>query len=212
MEKVAYELTEVIESMKDVSCICDDNIRSNYRTIPMRRGGLMHPTPGRFCVAFPMDSVHGNGVRICYRVWKEIIPEREHVISNVVMGNGKLLVAYTEDVMSHLYVYTLSGDKLYEVELPGIGSVNAISAQKDEPEVFYSFTSFTYPQTTFRLDTEKNQSTKYFAPETGFDSDNYESIQVFYQSKDGTRIPMTLTYKKGIKLDGNNPTLLYGSE
>lgn len=142
--------------------------------------------------------------------WKEIIPEREHVISNVVMGNGKLLVAYTEDVMSHLYVYTLSGDKLYEVELPGIGSVNAISAQKDEPEVFYSFTSFTYPQTTFRLDTEKNQSTKYFAPETGFDSDNYESIQVFYQSKDGTRIPMTLTYKKGIKLDGNNPTLLYG--
>lgn len=75
MEKDAYELTEVIESMKDVSCIFDDNICSNYKTIPEgKRGNLTYST-GRFCVAFPMDSVHGNGVRICYRVWKEIIPD-----------------------------------------------------------------------------------------------------------------------------------------
>lgn len=83
------------------------------------------------------------------------------------------------------------------MELPGIGSVNNISAEKDEPEVFYSFTSFTYPETIFRLDTNKNQSTLYFAPETDFNSANYESKQVFYQSKDGTQIPMTVTYKKG---------------
>lgn len=82
------------------------------------------------------------------------------------------------------------------MELPRIGSVNNISAEKDEPEVFYSFTSFTYPETIFRLDTNKNQSTLYFAPETDFKSANYESKQVFYQSKDGTQIPMTVTYKK----------------
>lgn len=144
------------------------------------------------------------------KAWQEIIPECNHVISNIVMGNGQLLVTYTEDVMSHLYVYTTDGKKQYEVELPRIGSVNNISAEKDEPEVFYSFTSFTYPETIFRLDTNKNQSTLYFAPETDFNSANYESKQVFYQSKDGTQIPMTVTYKKGIKLDGNNPTLLYG--
>ena len=75
MEKLSYDLTEVEESMKDTSCILDSTISRTHRTIPERRGRLLHPTPGRFCIAFPMDPVDGRGSRICYRVWKEIIPD-----------------------------------------------------------------------------------------------------------------------------------------
>lgn len=142
--------------------------------------------------------------------WKEIVPECKSVLSDVTAANGKLLLTYITDVMSRLYCYSTGGEKLYEVELPGAGSIQGVSADKDEPEVFYSFTSFIYPQTIYRLDTESNSSEIYYMPETGFVPTDYESRQVFYTSKDGTRVPMTITYKKGMTLDGNNPTLLYG--
>lgn len=142
--------------------------------------------------------------------WKEIIAEQESVLADVAIANGKILAAYTIDVLSHLYCYDMNGTRLYEVELPAQGTLQGISADKKEAEVFYTFTSFTYPQTVYRFDVEKNTSEKYYAPEVDFNPEDYESKQLFFTSKDGTRIPMTVTYRKGLELNGQNPTLLYG--
>ncbi len=142
--------------------------------------------------------------------WKEVVPEIESVLSDVTPANGKLLLTYITDVMSRLYCYSTAGERLYEVELPAQGSIQGVSGDMDEPEAFYSFTSYIYPQTIYRLDTESKRSEVHYMPKTGFEPTEYESKQVFYASKDSTMIPMTITYKKGLKLDGNNPTLLYG--
>ena len=142
--------------------------------------------------------------------WKEIIPEQSYVLSDATLAGGKILVAYNIDVMGHLYCYSMNGEQLYEVALPGQGSLQGISADKKENEAFYTYTSFTYPRTVYRLDVEKNVSVKYYAPEIDFNSDDYESYQLFFASKDGTKVPMTVTHRKGLAKDGKNPTLLYG--
>lgn len=142
--------------------------------------------------------------------WKEIIPEQENVLANVTLANGKILATYNVDVMSHLYCYTMDGDRICEIELPGNGTLQGVSASPKDKEIFYTFTSFTYPQTTYALDLENNKSELYYAPKIDFDPTEYESEQLFFTSKDGTRVPMTITYRKGLELDGNNPTLLYG--
>ena len=142
--------------------------------------------------------------------WKEIIAEQPHVLSNVVMANGNILASYDIDVMSHLYCYNMKGERLYEVELPGQGSLQGISAENDESEAFYTYTSFIMPRTVYRLDVANNVSEKYYAPNVDFNSDEYESYQVFFASKDGTRVPMTITHRKGLEKNGLNPTFLYG--
>lgn len=142
--------------------------------------------------------------------WKEIIPEQANVLNSAAVANGKILAAYDVDVMSHLYCYNMKGEQLYEVQLPEKGAIVGISADKDEAEAFYTFTSYTYPRTVYRLDVEKNTSEKYYAPTIDFNPEEYESTQIFFESKDGTKVPMTVTHRKGIKLDGQNPTLLYG--
>ncbi len=142
--------------------------------------------------------------------WKEIIPEQENVLSDVKLANGKILASYTIDVMSHLYCYSMDGVQLYEVELPGNGTLQGISGSPKEKEVFYTYTSFTYPQTVYTFDTESRESELYYTPQVDFDPEQYVSEQLFFTSKDGTRIPMTVTHRKGMELDGKNPTLLYG--
>ena len=142
--------------------------------------------------------------------WQEIVPEQAGVLSDAALAGGKILVAYDIDVMSHLYCYNMQGEQLYEVALPGNGSVQGISANEKETEAFYTFTSFTYPRTVYRFDVEKNESEKYYAPAIDFDPEEYVSNQIFFESKDGTKVPMTVTHRKGIELNGQNPTLLYG--
>lgn len=142
--------------------------------------------------------------------WKEILPEQENVLADVTVAGGKILAAYNIDVLSHLYCYTIDGEKLYEVALPAQGTLQGISAKKKENEAFYTFTSFTYPKTIYRLNVEDNTSELYYASEVDFNPADYESEQIFFTSKDGTKVPMTVTHRKGIELDGNNPTLLYG--
>ncbi len=142
--------------------------------------------------------------------WKEILPEQENVLADVTVAGGKILAAYNIDVLSHLYCYTIDGEKLYEVALPAQGTLQGISAKKKENEAFYTFTSFTYPKTIYRLNVEDNTSELYYASEVDFNPADYESEQIFFTSKDGTKVPMTVTHCKGIELDGNNPTLLYG--
>ncbi|MDR0749005.1 MAG: prolyl oligopeptidase family serine peptidase [Tannerellaceae bacterium] len=141
--------------------------------------------------------------------WKELIPESESVLAAASIIGGKLILTYEKDASHHAYVYTLDGKQEHEVKLPTLGSVY-FSGDKDDKETFYSFSSFTFPATIYTYDPDKNESGVYLAPKVAFNPDEYTTEQVFYPSKDGTQIPMFLTYRKGLQKDGSNPVLLYG--
>ncbi len=143
--------------------------------------------------------------------WKELVAEQE----GVLVGTGELssdrfIFTYEKDAVNHAYIYRRDGTQVREIELPGLGSA-AFSSCRDTPEVFYSFASFTSPSTIYSYDADSGLSTELSAPElAGFNPDDYETSQVFYPSADGTMIPMFITHRKGIELNGKNPTLLYG--
>ena len=141
--------------------------------------------------------------------WKELIPESESVLANVQAAGGKLILTYEKDASHHAFVYTPEGQAEHEISLPTSGSVS-FSANKDDKETFYTFTSFTYPATIFRYDLHANTSELYLAPKVAFNPAEYTTEQVFYPSKDGTKVPMFLTYKKGLQKNGAHPVLLYG--
>ncbi|MDR1562509.1 MAG: prolyl oligopeptidase family serine peptidase [Dysgonamonadaceae bacterium] len=141
--------------------------------------------------------------------WQELVPEAESVLSDAAIIGGKLILTYEQDAASHAYVYTTGGQLLHEITLPAPGSVG-FSGEKDDPETFYVFTSYTYPPTIFKYDLDANLSTPYLIPKVKFNPEEYTTQQIFCRSKDGTAIPIFLTHKKNIKRDGNNPTLLYG--
>ena len=141
--------------------------------------------------------------------WQELIAEQQNTLSDISVINRQMILTYKQDASDHAYVYGLDGRLRHEVKLPSVGSVG-FTGDKKEPECFYTFTSFTQPGTVYRYDMDRNESTLYSAPKVKFKQDDYVSEQVFFQSKDGTRIPMFLTYKKGLKLDGKNPVYLYG--
>jgi len=142
--------------------------------------------------------------------WSPLIPEKKDVLENAAMVDGKLITTYMKDASHHVYIYNLNGILRNEVTLPSVGSVGGFAGKKTDKEVFYTFTSFTYPQAIYRYDLESNTSTLFRRSEVKFNPDEYESKQIFYSSKDGTKIPMFIVHKKGIKLDGMNPTMLYG--
>jgi prolyl oligopeptidase len=141
--------------------------------------------------------------------WKEIVPQLTETLKNVKMADGKLLLEYLKDAHSAARLVTVEGKPLGEVTLPGLGTATWSSPRLLDKEVFYSFATFTAPPTIYRLNIETGKSDAVRESKTAFDAANYETSQVFYPSKDGTRIPMFLTYRKGLKLDGQNPTLLY---
>ena len=141
--------------------------------------------------------------------WQELIPEQENVLSGSDVINRQLILTYQKDASDHAYLYGLDGKLRNEIRLPSVGSVGFMGDEK-EPECFYTFTSFTVPGTVYQYDMQKDESTLYTSPKVNFRLDDYTSEQVFFQSKDGTRIPMFLTYKKGMKKNGKNPVFLYG--
>ena len=141
--------------------------------------------------------------------WKIILPEKKDVLQTVRVLGQKLIALYMKDASSHIFSYNLEGNNRQEITLPGIGSVENISGKRNLTTAFYSFTSFTFPETIYKLNVETGESTIFHKPELNFDISNYTTKQVFYTSKDGTKVPMFLVYKKGLELDGNNPTLLY---
>lgn len=141
--------------------------------------------------------------------WIDLIPEQKEVLS-VNTGGGNIFCSYLKDAITKVLQYDMKGNKLREVELPGLGTANGFSGKRKEKTVFYSFSSYTTPSTIYKMDIASGKTEVYKKPTLQFNTEDYESKQVFYPSKDGTKIPMMLTYKKGIKLDGNNPTLLYG--
>lgn len=141
--------------------------------------------------------------------WTEFIPEKDYVLRGVSMAGDKIVASYMKNVQSKLEVYDMDGKALYDIELPGIG-IASFNGDKDENTAFISFSSYTYPTTIFKYDVANNTSEVYFKPATKFKSEDYETKQIFFRSKDGTEVPMFITHKKGIELDGTNPTFLYG--
>ncbi len=141
--------------------------------------------------------------------WQDLIPETDKVLS-VTTGSGYLFAEYMKDALSQVIQYDTKGNKVREVKLPGIGSSAGFSGKKKDDRLFYSFTNYTQPSTLYEFDPETGRSRVYKKPQVDFISEDYESRQVFYTSKDGTRVPMIITFKKGLELNGKNPTILYG--
>ncbi|MHB8600836.1 MAG: prolyl oligopeptidase family serine peptidase [Ktedonobacteraceae bacterium] len=142
--------------------------------------------------------------------WQELIPQQDDVIAFVSMINSQFVVTYMHDAHHQMLIYNLDGSFDHEIPLPTLGSVVEISGEPEDTEMFVSFTSYLFPPTTYHYDFPSSALTLFRRPEILFEPDDYETEQVFYPSKDGTRIPLFLTYKKGLQLDGNNPTFLYG--
>jgi prolyl oligopeptidase len=142
--------------------------------------------------------------------WQTIIPESKHLLEWVSFTGNKLFAGYQQDVSSHIYQYSLDGKKEKEIDLPGIGTAGGFGGTKNATETFYQFTSFTVPNIIYRYDILNGKSELFKTIEFPIDLSQYETKQVFYPSKDGTKVPMFITSKKGLKLDGSNPTLLYG--
>ena len=140
----------------------------------------------------------------------EFIPENELVLDGVAFTGGKMFLSYMKDAQSKIEAHDYDGKFLYDVELPAIGSASLPYGKKDKDIAFYTFTSFTYPSVIYKYSVAENKSEVFSKSQIDFDIENYETKQVFYKSKDGTKIPMFIVHKKGLKLDGNNPTLLYG--
>ncbi|MGI8949974.1 MAG: prolyl oligopeptidase family serine peptidase [Chitinophagaceae bacterium] len=141
--------------------------------------------------------------------WKDLIAEIKFPLTISTCGR-KLFAQYIKDAVSEIDEYNLAGSKIKTIELPGLGTASGFSGKREEKETFYTFTSYTYPPTIFKYDINLQKSSLYKKPTIKFNPDDYESKQVFYSSKDGTKIPMIITHKKGIQLNGKNPTVLYG--
>ena len=143
------------------------------------------------------------------KYWTDVVPESENVLNRIIFIGGQMVLSYIKDASDHAYVFTIDGQMKHEITFPTFGAVN-FSGQKDETETFYSFTSFTFPNTIYKYDINKNLSEKYLAPKVKFNAEDYITEQVFYPSKDGTQIPMFITYKKGLHRNSANPVYLYG--
>ncbi len=168
-----------------------------------------------FYIHTNLDAPRGRIIAIDLRSperenWRELIPQQDDVIAFVSMINSQFVVTYMHDAHHQMMIYNLDGSFDHEIPLPTLGSVVEISGEPEDTEMFVSFTSYLFPPTTYHYDFPSSALTLFRRPEILFEPDDYETKQVFYPSKDGTRIPMFLTYKKGLQLDGTNPTFLYG--
>ncbi len=141
--------------------------------------------------------------------WKTIIPETDDLLEDVSTGGGKLWANYLKDVKTVIKRYDIDGANELEVKLQGLGSASGFGGRKDDDHFFYTFSSFTQPATIYKYDVTSNKSSQFYESKLKFDPSQFEEKQVFYTSKDGTKVPMFIVHKKGLKLDGNNPAYLY---
>jgi prolyl oligopeptidase len=142
--------------------------------------------------------------------WKEIIPESKDLLEDASVVGGKLVVKYLVHAKNQLFVFDVNGKRESEIALPALGTVGSLSGDPDRPQLFYSFTSFLYPSTIYRYDVSTGENVVFQKPNVNFDPDRYETKQIFYASKDGTKVPMFIVSRKGLKLEGNNPVFLTG--
>ncbi|MGH8004899.1 MAG: prolyl oligopeptidase family serine peptidase [Limisphaerales bacterium] len=177
--------------------------------------GFVHNVGSTFYFHTDLNASRGRIIAIDLKNpakenWKEILPQQDDVISSVYTVNNQFVAVYKHHAHNQLKIYNTDGSFVRDIKLPTIGSVSSVSGRPDDTEMFYSFSSFLYPSTIFRYDLKTNQTSIFRKPDVDFDPAGYETKQVFYPSKDGTKIPMFLTHKKGLKLDGTNPVWLYG--
>jgi len=142
--------------------------------------------------------------------WREIVPQAEEVLSDASLVGGKVISEYMKDAWSVVKIFDQDGTEESTVQLPGIGAASGFEGKADDAETFFAYGSFNMPTTISRLDVSTGEIELFRKPEVAFDLDDFVVKQVFYDSKDGTRIPMFISHKKGMELDGNNPTMLYG--
>jgi prolyl oligopeptidase len=142
--------------------------------------------------------------------WQTVIPEKPEVLQSVGTGGGQLFATYLKDASTRVYQYDYEGKLAREITLPGIGTAGGFGGEKKDEEFFYTYTSFTMPATIYRYNIKTGASLIFRKTEVKFDASQYETKQVFFTSKDGTKVPMFLAYKKGLQLNGSNPVLLYG--
>lgn len=183
-----------------------DNFKSDNNIIENEGGKLFIETdlnaPNKRIVTVDMKNPKPEN-------WKDFIPETENVLSPST-GGGYFFANYMKDAVSLVKQYDYTGKLIREIKLPGVGTAGGFSGKKKEKNLYFSFTNYITPGSIFSLDTQTGTSVVYEKPKVDFNTDLYESKQVFYTSKDGTKIPMIITHKKGLKLDGTNPTMLYG--
>lgn len=176
--------------------------------------GVLHTEGDKIYIKTNLDAPKGRVVSTTIAdptpaTWTDLIPETENVLSIGTAG-GKMFANYMVDATDRVYQYNLKGEMEREIELPGLGSAGGFGGRMEDTELYYTFTSYVYPPTIFRYDIASGESELYKASGVQFDPEQYESTQVFYNSKDGTKIPMIITHKKGVELNGKNPTMLYG--
>ncbi|MEM9271850.1 MAG: prolyl oligopeptidase family serine peptidase [Cyanobacteria bacterium P01_F01_bin.143] len=169
----------------------------------------------RFWVKTDLDAPRGRVIEINLEQpektnWQEIIPESTETLRGIGLLNNQFVASYLKDARSQIKIFALDGSFIREVELPGIGSAGGFGGKRADTETFYTFTSFTTPSTIYSYDMVTGESKIFRKPEVDFNPGDYVTEQVFCPSKDGTAVPLFVTYKKGIKLDGNNPCYLYG--
>jgi prolyl oligopeptidase len=177
---------------------------------------VMNYHEGRFLVQTDIGAPKYRVISIdpnntAKEAWTEVIPEKEHLLENASTGGGKLFATYLENASNRVYKMNIDGSGVEEVILPdNTGSAGGFGAKMKDNTLYYTFSSFTYPPTIYLYDIESGESTVFNKPKVKFNPDEYESKQVFFTSKDGAEVPMFIVHKKGLELDGNNPTLVYG--
>jgi len=169
----------------------------------------------RFWFKTNLNAPNGRVIEIDVEIparsnWLEVVPERAEAIESASLVGDRIFVNYLQDARSAIEMYDLSGRALGRVDLPGLGTASGFSGEMNADETFYVYTDFTTPATIYRYDLSADESEVYRQPFVDFDPAQFEIKQVFYTSKDGTQVPMFIAHKRGIQLDGNNPTLLYG--
>ncbi len=194
---------------------------ANSRVIPMITGfenehEVIHSESGKLYILTNLNAPNRRVVvtdapTLSARMpeWTNLISEAKYPMSVTTCG-GKFFIQLLEDAVSVVYRFNLDGTRDGKVELPGLGTASGFSGKREEQDLYYTFTSYVYPPTIFKYNIATGKSEVYKKSGVKFDPEQYESKQVFYESKDGTKVPMLLTYKKGLQLNGKNPTLLYG--
>ncbi len=176
---------------------------------------IQHLGNGRFLVLTDIDAPNYRLIEVDAahpepKNWKTIIPESEHLLEGVSTAGKKLFASYLQNATTRIYQMDYDGSNKKEVTLPGLGTAGGFSALEKESKVFYSFTSFVNPGGIYEYDLATGKSSVFYQPKLKFNPEEYEEKQVFYPSKDGTKVSMFLVYKKGLQLNGQNPTFLYG--
>jgi prolyl oligopeptidase len=185
-----------------------DNFENNYTVVDNIGSKLLVLTDkGASKYQLLKIDIHAKPA---YENWKKIIPESEDLLESVSICDGKIVAKYLKDVTTRLYVFDINGKKENEIQLPGLCKVDAFDGDKDDSLAFFSYNTFTAPPVIYKYNISNNKMEVWFKSEIDFKSDEYETKQVFYASKDGTKIPMFITCRKGLILDGTNPCFLFG--